>query len=139
MLRELDQQSASYRELRRAIISWLRYVYLPRVAPTLPIQDNFSFSEVHQMLELDPRHWFYEECKEAMEKGLLEGRQEGREEGLAEGLRRAHVTLLIRQLEAKFGPLSADSQERIRNATNEQREVWALKLLTADTLQAVFI
>src|SRR5699024_3250286 len=85
LLRELDQQSASYRELRRAIISWLRYVYLPRVAPTLPIQDNFSFSEVHQMLELDPRHWFYEECKEAMEKGLLEGRQEGREEGLAEG------------------------------------------------------
>lgn len=150
LLQQLDKQSAQFRELRRAILSWLRHVYLPRVAPDVSLFDNYSFDEVHDMIELDPRRWGYKERIEGREEGLLEGkeagivigREEGHEEGmqkgLEEGLKRAQLAILLRQLESKFGPLSADLKERLQSASNEQREAWALQLLQANSLQELF-
>ena len=134
LLRELDQQSAQYRELRLALLSWLRYVYFPRVAPDLPTQDYHSFNEVYDMLELDPRRWGYKERMEGRQEGL----EEGREEGLQEGLKRAQLTILVRLIESKFGPLSAADRQRLESASNEQRDIWALKLLNAESLTDVF-
>lgn len=61
LLQQVDKQSAQYRELRRAILSWLRYVIFPRVAPDFPADSTYSFSEVHDMIELNPRRWGYKE------------------------------------------------------------------------------
>lgn len=57
-------------------------------------------------------------------------RQEGRQEGEA--------LLLARQLTRKFGPLSEDVQQRIRQAGTLQLEAWSINLLDAETLEAVF-
>ena len=90
------------------------------------------------MLELDPRRWGYKERMEGRQEGLEEGRVEGREEGLQEGLRRAQLVILLRQLENKFGPLSSTDRQRLESANNEQRDIWALKLLNAESLTDVF-
>ncbi|WP_269900004.1 DUF4351 domain-containing protein [Paenalcaligenes faecalis] len=138
LLRQLDQQSAQYRELRGAILSWLRHVYFPRVAPDTSTHHTISFSEVHEMIELDPRRWGYKERMEGWQEGLEEGREKGRGEGLEEGLKRAQITILLRLLESKFGPLSSDLQQRIKSASQEQREIWTLQLLKAESLDELF-
>ena len=122
LLRDLDQQSVQFREIRLALLSWLRYVYFPRVTPEFTPQPNFSFPEVHDMIELDPRRWGYKE------------RMEGREEGREEGLKQAQLTILLRLLENKFGPLSTDWQQRIQTASEDQREQWTIQLLHAQSL-----
>ena len=61
-----------------------------------------------------------------IEEGRQEGRQEGRED------------LLIDLLTEKFGPLPASSIERLRDASAEQVNRWARRVLRANTLEETF-
>ena len=58
------------------------------------------------------------------------GREIGRQEGKSE--------LLAQQLTKRFGPLAADVHERLQGASNAQLNKWAMRLLDAPTLDAVF-
>ncbi len=66
----------------------------------------------------------------AIQRGQQEGRAEGRVEGQAE--------LLARLLTKRFGPLSAEIQDRLNQATTDQLERWGERLLDADALDDVF-
>jgi predicted transposase YdaD len=66
----------------------------------------------------------------AREEGVAEGRKEGRQEG------EAHA--LLRQLEVKFGPPSAELATRVRSAPPEQLDVWLTRILTANSIEQVF-
>jgi len=67
-------------------------------------------------------------------KGLVKGRAEGRLEGRAEG----KVDMLLRQLGRRFGPVAPEVAARVRAADNAQLDVWADRVLDAETLEAVF-
>jgi predicted transposase/invertase (TIGR01784 family) len=56
-------------------------------------------------------------------------------EGKAEG--RAEV--LLRQLTARFGPLPADLTARVRSASSDALDHWALRILDARSLAEVFV
>jgi predicted transposase YdaD len=60
---------------------------------------------------------------------LAEGRQEGRQEGEAR--------LLRRQLNLRFGTLPDWADQQLNQATTDQLEAWALRILDADSLEAV--
>lgn len=60
-------------------------------------------------------------------------RQEGHQEGRQEG--EAH--LLRRLLTLRFGPLPGWAEQKISQATTEQLEAWAIRVLDADGLAAV--
>jgi hypothetical protein len=47
-------------------------------------------------------------------------------------------SLLMRQLERKFGPLSPEHQAKLDAATTEQLEKYSEALLTSSTIDAVF-
>lgn len=72
------------------------------------------------------------------EQGREQGRQEGRQEGRREGQLEAFASLLLYQLNLRFGPLSTDVTDRIAQATPEQIKIWAGRLLSARTLDDVF-
>ncbi len=72
--------------------------------------------------------------KQGMEKGRQEGRQEGRLEGRAQGQREA----LLRQLRLKFGDLSDEHLARVASAHESELEHYFERILTADSLMAVF-
>ena len=54
---------------------------------------------------------------------------------MQQGMREGEATLLERQLTRRFGPLSAETQSRLKNATLEQLEHWADNILDAKTLE----
>ena len=69
-----------------------------------------------------------------VEKGREEGLQRGRQEGLQEGA----FGILENQLSRKFGPLSPDTINRLRQADTRQLQAWSLSVLDAETLEHVF-
>jgi hypothetical protein len=67
-------------------------------------------------------------------EGRMQGQAEGRMQGQAEGQRRA----LRQLLERRFGRISATIDARVAQATETDLEAWLLRVLEADTLDAVF-
>jgi predicted transposase/invertase (TIGR01784 family) len=71
-------------------------------------------------------------------KGMEIGREEGKAEGKAEGLELGMKSLILRQLERKFGPLSPEHEAMLDAASTEQLEKYSEALLTSSTINAVF-
>lgn len=65
-----------------------------------------------------------------LNEGLEKGRTEGRKEGEA--------SMLIRQLNRRFGPLDAATRQRLQQATSTDLEHWADNIFDAKTLDEVF-
>ena len=75
-----------------------------------------------------------EGLEKGMEKGLEKGLEKGREEGRTQGT----ASVLLRLLNRRFGPLSADVTRRLAQSTPEQLEIWAERVLDARTIDEVF-
>ena len=68
-----------------------------------------------------------------------EGRMEGRMEGLIAGELAGEAKLLHGLLGWKFNPLPDWVETRLAAATEEQLVRWARQVLTANSLEAVFV
>ena len=68
-----------------------------------------------------------------------EARADGLADGLAKGAIETRIQMLTRQLTVRFGPLPETAVERIRGGTASDHERWAERLLTAASLEAVFL
>jgi len=77
--------------------------------------------------------------KSGRAEGLVEGRAEGLVEGRAEGLVEGERLLLQKLLTRRFGELSADARRRLERASEAELERWAERVLTAATLDEVFL
>ena len=118
-------------------------VELPRLRRCdLVVKKRCIRENVNQMLE---EHFPYPQsdfAKEHYGKGVADGRSEGRRErrrqGRSEGRREGEATLLLRQLTHRFGELPAGVEARIRSADDANLQRWGVRLLDANTLDAVF-
>ncbi|MBB3192574.1 DUF4351 domain-containing protein [Halomonas cerina] len=61
-----------------------------------------------------------------------------RSEGMQQGMQQGEQTLLRKQLVRRFGPLDADTEQRLQQATTDELERWAENLLDAQSLAEVF-
>jgi hypothetical protein len=68
---------------------------------------------------------------------LEEGRQKLRDEGALKGERRGEGRLLLKQLRARFGELPPETVARVKGAEPETLEAWAVRLVTAASLDEV--
>ena len=82
------------------------------------------------MLEKRVEEW----NRELREEGRLLGLKEGEQKGMQKG----EATLLLRQLERKFGRLDAQTRKRVRSADAGRLLDWGERLLTAERLEDVF-
>ena len=69
---------------------------------------------------------------------IAEGRAEGRAKGRAEGQAEAEIRMLLRLLTLRHGPLSPETEQRVREATSDHRALWTDRVLTAATLEELF-
>jgi hypothetical protein len=75
-----------------------------------------------------------EQMAGVVERARLEGRQEGHQTGLREG----EALLLHRLLRQRFGELPDWVWPRLQQADTAQLEQWGERVLSADSLGAVF-
>ncbi len=68
---------------------------------------------------------------QAEEKGRIAGLSEGRQEGLQQGSQ--HI--LSEQLAEKFGPLPVWAAARLQSASTAELQLWAKRVLRAQTLE----
>jgi hypothetical protein len=61
--------------------------------------------------------------------------ERGRAKGHAEG----RAAMLLKLLEARFGAMPTDATERVRKASVEQLDLWAVAVLEAKTLDDVLV
>ena len=73
------------------------------------------------------------------EQGFIQqGMQQGIHLGQGQGKVLGQVELLSQQLKVRFGDLNEATEERLRHATSEQLQHWAVRVLQAQTLHEVF-
>lgn len=66
------------------------------------------------------------------------GKLDRQREGLAEGRTEGRAELLSRQLTLKFGELSAEIQQRLQQAGEAELDIWAERVLFAESIDEVF-
>jgi predicted transposase YdaD len=69
---------------------------------------------------------------------LQEGREEGREEGRLEGRLEGLASVLLLQIQHRFGTPSSELVKKINAADDDSLKAWAVRLLTAGSLEDVF-
>ncbi len=74
----------------------------------------------------------------AVQRGLQKGEEKGRMVGRVEGRVEGQAELVARLLTKRFGPLSAEIQARLAQATSDQLERWGERLLDAESPEGVF-
>ena len=76
---------------------------------------------------------------EGMAQGIAIGEARGEAKGRSEGKAEATRALVARQLDRKFGPLGPEQWALLESATMEQLEHYSDTLLTASSLDEVFV
>jgi predicted transposase/invertase (TIGR01784 family) len=130
LLQQLDREEIG-RLSRREIVELIETIVVYKFP-------RLSRREIEAMLnlsELKQTRVYQEAKQEGREEGQQEGRQEGRQEG--------QLTLILRQLTRRFGPLDPEVQARLQELSLNQLEELGEALLDfssatdlADWLQA---
>ena len=72
------------------------------------------------------------------ERGRQQGILEGKQQGIQQGRKQGEVKLLERLMSRQYGPLPGWVEERLAQATLEDLERWADRVLDAASLDEVF-
>lgn len=118
------------RELRRAFATWMARVLLPGRLPGITVPELDDLREVKAMLA-DGIDW--------TKKWKQEGRRRGLQVGLRQGRQQGEARLLLRLLRGRFGPLAPEVRARVEAADAETLLAWGERLLTAESLEKVFV
>ncbi len=73
-----------------------------------------------------------------IDRYIEEGERRGRLEGKLEGVQLGEATILLRQIELKFGAISEQDRRRIESAEAETLLKWSERVLTAESLDQLF-
>ncbi|NEX23334.1 Rpn family recombination-promoting nuclease/putative transposase [Thiorhodococcus mannitoliphagus] len=111
--------------LRRAFVVWLKRVLLPARVPGAELPNVNDLQEMRAMLAERVKTW------------TEEWKQEGLKEGLEQGLSQGEARLLRRQLIRRFGALPAWAEAHLEQASEDELEVWADRVLECATLEEI--
>lgn len=119
-LKAPEQQS-----LNRAFTQWLKWV-LPDKAAGQTIDTVHDLMEMQTMLAERVKDWTEEWKKQGLEEGIEKGIEKGVEK------------VIKRLLTKRFGPLPTWVTEKLDAADSAQLEIWADRILDAQSLESIF-
>ncbi len=131
LLAKLDNTETSMR--------WIE-VIATYLFQTMDIDRNVMHNIASLKLDVSKEETIMTLAERLRKEGRMEGKKEGRMEGKMEGEVLGRHAVLKRQLGKRFGKdiLDIRTQERLRNASAEQLDLWAERILDARTLEDVF-
>jgi hypothetical protein len=103
---------------------------------TLEIRQEIQ-QELQQEMRRELQQEIRQELRQEMQQQLLEMRQQRLLEAEQRGEEKGEATLLLRQLERRFGALPDWARDRVRVADTVAMEAWALRVLDAVSLEDV--
>jgi len=115
---------------RKVFVELLRAAMAP-LGPDIRVPEELL--EIRNMLVTRMEKWM-EEWKQQQ---LLEGQKRGEERGEERGRQQGEATLLLRQLERRFGVVPDWVRDRVHAADTAIIEEWGLRLLDAASLEEV--
>ena len=129
-----DLAGVEQRGLRRAFGAWIDRVILARLCAQQRPAPRDDLQETRAMLEERVAEW----AEEIRQRSIREGLQQGRQQGLHEGRQQGEFLLLSKLLRRRFGELPAWVTPRLQQASPEQLERWAERLLETNDLETLF-
>ncbi len=106
-----------------------------RQAKYLDFVDLYAALDDQELAQYRER---YPEEVEAMSGFAERYREKGLEQGLEQGRQQGEASLLLHQLEAKFGALTAAQRRRVEEADPETLLEWSRRVLTAERLEDIW-
>ena len=106
-----------------------------RQAKYLDFIDIYSALDDNELAEFQQR---YEDEVAAMSAFAERYTKQGLEQGMQQGMQQGEAAILIRQMERKFGSLTADQRQRIEAADTDTLLAWSERILTANNADQVF-
>ncbi len=76
--------------------------------------------------------------KKGLEQGREEGRKQGMQQGMQQGMREGGASILKRLLRSRFDQLPQWIDQRLEEASHQELEGWADRVLDAERLEDVF-
>ncbi len=76
--------------------------------------------------------------QQGMQHGKQQGMQQGVRQGMRQGMRQGESTMLLRQMERKFGQVSEEVKQKIEAADSDTLLEWGEKIISASTTDDVF-
>jgi predicted transposase YdaD len=76
--------------------------------------------------------------QQGMQQGMQQGLQQGLQEGLQQGRQQEGISILRRQMEKRFGPLSPAIEERLSGLSIAELEDLSLRVLDAQSVNDLF-
>jgi hypothetical protein len=79
-----------------------------------------------------------EGMQQGLQEGMQQGLQEGMQQGMQEGMQRGEAAVLLRLMECKFKNVPEEVRQRVKEADSQTLLEWSARILTADTVEAVW-
>ncbi|MBF0308838.1 MAG: Rpn family recombination-promoting nuclease/putative transposase [Magnetococcales bacterium] len=146
---ELPKFTKSLGELDNVLDQWLFFLKSAESLTEIPAQFNapplrHAF-EIARLANMNPdERELYDkagmavtDAKGAVELARDEGIAIGEARGEARGLRKGEVTLLLKLMQHRFGPLSEEVVRRVENAEARSLDIWSEALLDTPSLEAL--
>jgi predicted transposase YdaD len=73
-----------------------------------------------------------------IDKYIQQGERQGEQRAEQRGEQRGKAEMLLRLIQAKFGPPSPEVETRIERAEREQLDHWSVRVLTAQSTDELF-
>lgn len=131
LLARLDEDAPSLR--------WIEVIFR-YLSLTMDIDQGVVHNLVQEIIPPKKEHMVMTIAEQWKQEGRLEGKKEGHREGKREGQMEGRSAILRRLLAKRFGQDIFDIhlQERLRNATPDQLDHWAERILDARTVDEIF-
>lgn len=113
--------------------------YIAQASPNLNIKDFRG--KIRQYLPKAEAELMtiYEQARQVgLQQGIEQGIEQGIGQGIEQGIHRGRIEQLLELLELKFGELPSEYAARLQSATATDIHRYAKRMLTADSLAAVF-
>ncbi len=82
--------------------------------------------------------WSERHLKRGIQQGLQQGMQQGMQQGIHQGVQQGQQALLAKLLRLRFGELDAQTEQKLKQAGEEELGLWAERVLDARSLEDVF-
>ncbi len=129
-LKELGEEN-----FQKSVVAWLTHSFLPTRMPNIELQELHTIEQIIMSIDNNTMDWSVQYIEQGREEGRTAGLEEGRVVGREEGREEGQLTLILRLLIRKFGPLPTGLKTRLEASDRSTLNKIADALLELNSIE----